>query len=660
MENKSRLSQQELFLKAISDNVNTRRKGITKGPATGDREFFTQALSDSLADIKKAADEGNFTKARTLFASYIRDFLDRDRFFTIPYETPENIFKLPGESDSDACRRIEDYKVVSVGVLGDFSRERRIGWFSNPTYNGYREWTWQLSRHNEIKMMAHEYNLTGDEKIAIAAADIMKSWIEDAISPVPGTSGYATECWRTIECGIRMGANWPYILFSFIKSPHFTDDLIVDWFKSVYEHALRLSEDRTSGNWLIMEMNGLAHIAILFPFFRESGKWLSDALATLERELDAQFYPDGFQYELTTNYHDVVINNYQRLFETAKAFSVPLPQSLHDKLLKACDLYVKLMMPDGTTPDINDGRRASVSEMLESKSRFFSDDEIRFALDGVKEPEYKSIILPYSGFAVFRSGWSKDDVWALFDAAPFGKAHQHEDKLNFLMFAKRRLILCEGGIYAYDDSPMRRYIISTASHNTALVDGMGQDRSSSYAWHDEDIRKKAGLASNIPDVSVEWAESSYSEGYFGVEDKSITHNRKIYFMRDEHVFAVIDTFSSERAHSFDVLWHIDDTRISGTTYENLSVFTAGDIREKRIIRGQTDPEIQGFIATGQAQGSYKEVDCLSITSEGTESIVISVFQPKEERVCAVKGITADRTSLLINFENGRNETLPLR
>ena len=465
MENKSRLSQHEQFLKAISDTESTRRKGITKGPATDDSEFFTRALSDNLAEIQKAAAEQDFKKARTLFAAYIRGFLDRDRFFTIPYETPENIFKLPGESDSDACRRIEDYKVVSVGMLGDFSRERRIGWFSNPTYNGYREWTWQLSRHNEIKMMAHEYNLTGDEKIASAAADIMKSWLEDAISPVPGTSGYATECWRTIECGIRMGANWPYILFSFIKSPYFTDDLIVDWFKSVYEHALRLSEDRTSGNWLIMEMNGLAHIAILFPFFRDSGKWLSDALATLERELDAQFYPDGFQYELTTNYHDVVINNYQRLFETAKAFSVPLPQSLHDKLQKACDLYVKIMMPDGTTPDINDGRRASVSDMLEAKSRFFTDDEIRFALDRGKEPEYKSIILPYSGFAVFRSGWGKDDVWALFDAAPFGKAHQHEDKLNFLMFAKRRLILCEGGIYAYDDSPMRRYIISTASHH---------------------------------------------------------------------------------------------------------------------------------------------------------------------------------------------------
>ena len=40
MENKSRLSQHEQFLKAISDTESTRRKGITKGPATDDSEFF--------------------------------------------------------------------------------------------------------------------------------------------------------------------------------------------------------------------------------------------------------------------------------------------------------------------------------------------------------------------------------------------------------------------------------------------------------------------------------------------------------------------------------------------------------------------------------------------------------------------------------------------
>ena len=34
---------------------------------------------------------------------------------------------------------------------------------------------------------------------------------------------------------------------------------------------------------------------------------MQQALESLEEELDRQIYPDGFQYELTTNYHDVGI-----------------------------------------------------------------------------------------------------------------------------------------------------------------------------------------------------------------------------------------------------------------------------------------------------------------------------------------------------------------
>ena len=95
-----------------------------------------------------------------------------------------------------------------------------------------------------------------------------------------------------------MGANWPYILFTFYKTPAFTDDILINWYKSVYEHGERLSKNHMTGNWLIMEMNGLGQIGILYPQFKKSEKWLQQALESLEEELDRQIYPDGFQYEL--------------------------------------------------------------------------------------------------------------------------------------------------------------------------------------------------------------------------------------------------------------------------------------------------------------------------------------------------------------------------
>ena len=629
---------------------------MEKGPVTSDEIFFS-ALSDELGGMKELAEKGEYKEARKRFASYIRKNLRRDEFLTIPYEAPENLFKLPGESDEEAVRRIEEYKVVSVGILGDFSKERRVGWFSNPTYNGYKEWTWQLSRHNGIKMMAHEYNRTGDERIAASALDIMGSWLEDATVPPPGTDGHDTLCWRTIECGIRMGGNWPYILFSFIKSPSFTDDLIVDWFKSVYEHAMRLTAARTGANWLIMEMNGLAHIGMLFPFFRDAGKWLDDAVSTLEKEIGRQFYADGFQYELSTNYHDVAINNYQRLFETARAFGVALPESMREKLRKACDTDVSLMMPDGCLPDLNDGNRSIVRKVLTRKSRIFLDDDIKFALEGGKEPEYRSLILPYSGFAIWRTGWGEDDVWALFDSAPFGRGHQHEDKLNLIIYACRKYLVPEGGNYAYDDSEMRRYILSTRSHNTVRVDGRDQDRRSRYEWHEEDIRKHSGIRSSIPDDEEEWAEGTYDEGYEGISDK-VVHTRKVIFLRKERLFAVIDSLHGGEEHEYEVIWHIDDEIISGTDFRDIRVTVPSEDISISVVRGQTEPEVQGYISYGQAQGSYREVNTILIRGRGTDRTIVTILQPKDSKGNPLEKASISGSTLHLDFP-GYTKKIPL-
>ncbi len=633
---------------------------MTKGPITQDKEFF-EALSDELKETKTAARRNNYKEAASAFSQYVRLFLDsnREKFFSIPYETPENIYKLPGESDSEAVKRIEEYKVVSVGIIGDFSERKRIGWFDNPTANGYKEWTWQLSRHNDIKMMAHEYNLTGDEKIASAAIDIMKSWIEDAPVPPAGTSGHDTKCWRTIECGIRMGANWPYILYSFYKSPAFTDEMMILWFKSIYEHAIRLVHDRTAANWLLMEMNGLAHIGMLYPFFKDSEAWLNDAVSSLEKECRRQFYPDGFQYELTTNYHDVAINNYQRLLETAKAFSVRLPDGIMETLRIACDINTKLMMPDGTLPDINDGTRAKAKDLLLPKTRFFRDRDIDWAVFGGEDPGYTSTVLPYSGFAVFRTGWKKDDVWALFDAAPFGRGHQHEDKLNLIIYAAGKYLVPEAGIYAYDDSEMRKYVLSTRGHNTVRVDGHDQDRRSTYQWNDEEINRKADIKTTIPSDDIEWAESTYSEGYQDIGDKTVKHTRKVIFLRHERIFIVVDTLQAQKEHKWEVLWHIDDEAVSDFEYENLRIFVPSHDVGHKIIRGVTEPEWQGFIAFGAKQGMYKEVNTLVLSAYGNNSRIITALVPKDRKGQQPQEVRTEGNSIILVFADKEERRISL-
>lgn len=58
----------------------------------------------------------------------------------------------------------------------------------------------------------------------------------------------------------------------------------------------------------------------------------------------------------------------------------------------------------------------------------------------------------------------------LFDVGPFGAGHQHEDKLGFVIYAYGAYLVIDSGIYPYDTSRWRRYVLSPYAHNVIHVD----------------------------------------------------------------------------------------------------------------------------------------------------------------------------------------------
>lgn len=627
----------------------------TTGPLFPVEEFFTSCLDlglPGMEKIREAVQERNFESAIKAFGGYVRTSLRPDVFFSIPFEIAENHYMRANESEREAAERICENKLISCGTEYDFGET--VDWFSNPTFNQYKEWTWQLSRHNEWKLLGHVYRETGDERYAENFARLFESWVRQAVSPPDETIGYATLCWRTIECGIRMGANWPYALHAFFRSPAFTDQLLVDWYRSVYEHGLRLRRRHVTGNWLIMEMNGLAQIGILYPVFKESAAWREYAFKMLEEELGRQIYPDGFQYELSTGYHDVVLNNYHRLIRVARAYGVAIPDNFIPQLERGAELDVKLMMPDGRLPDINDGGWHSSARLLREKApELFPENKIfRWVVSGGRqgqEPGYRSIALPYAGFLAMRTGWDENAVWGLFDAAPFGRAHQHEDKLNLLVFARGRVLLTEGGNYAYDDSEMRRYVLSTRSHNTVRVDGLDQNRREGYGWQEEEIHKESGMRWRIEE-GFDFGEGVYDEGYGPEKDCAISHRRSVYFLKQQKglapFFVVIDRFIGEGEHRFETLWHLGDAQATleqgRVVAPNLTLLTSCPEDGIELLMGCTAPEWQGWRSGGTVQGDYIPVP--TIRQSVTARRAATVIYPCEAGSCPIVGIKASADS----------------
>lgn len=286
--------------------------------------------------------------------------------------------------------------------------------------------------------------------------------------------------------------------------------------------------------------------------------------------LKMQLYPDGFQFELSTGYHTILDGDYSKLALRYRQFGRTPPDFFEKDIELAFELYPHITRPDRMLPKINDSGNVPIAKKMRIASRLYPhrQDFLWFATDGKKgtPPPYLSYVFPYSGAVVFRDSWSRDAVWGYVDMSPFGRGHQHEDKLNFLLFAYGKEMLCEGGNYAYDTSEMRKYVISTRAHNTIMIDGKEQNARKTWKWKPEMLHQKADIRSSLtPEVDI--AESTFALGYGRGKDYSnvVSHTRKVEFVKDHGApfFRITDTLKATDAkeHVYEQIWHLETCQL---------------------------------------------------------------------------------------------------
>ena len=634
-----------------------------QGPVLSDKEFY-DALDYSiptLADIEPLAKRGDYKAAGEKFCEFIKSYLDPDKYYQLPgkVKKPELTNEL-----LKAAKNALEHNMVSVGTYMKFDGE--VDWCANPTYNKYAEWTWQLSRHAEITNLANAYRATGEEKYAEGAVELLMSWIRQAIPPALTESGYHTLLWRTIECGIRM-FGWPNIILSILHSPAFTPEVAVAVFKSLYEHAVQIIHRHTANNWLLMEINGLTHIALVYPVFKERGEWLAFVTEKAQKEIKAQVHPDGLQFELTTGYQGVVITNFMMLAEVAKHYGSPLPKSFFAALEPLVEAYIKLMQADGKLPNINDGSHSSAAFHVKRYAYQYPDNQhFKWLLSEGKEgeaPDYLSCLLEYSGLAVMRSQWGKDGVSVLFDAGKFGKGHQHEDKLNVTICDGNKTILCEAQSYAYDTSDMRKYVLSSFGHNTVTVNGKGQARRPQYKWLPEMIDTPEDITYLFTD-KVDFLKGSYNENYGS--SRPASHERSVIFFKAPKMgrpfTAVIDRLTPVESpeNTYEAMWHFDTDEMTLTDFgakaHEITVFTFGE-EEKVIVKGQTEPRVQGYICRSTIQGDYEPIPTLLCRASGKEVTLAALFSLNVDGICPIASATFDNGVFTVTYTNGEVDTV---
>ena len=190
------------------------------------------------------------------------------------------------------------------------------------------EWAWALNRHYHLSILLDAYYKTGNPDYAKAIDLHIRDWLVSSL-PYPGKKS-GTELWRGLEVSFRVKI-WQRIFFDLMNNENLTPATRLLMLASLPEHAHYARNFHAQGNWLTMEMSGLATVATSWPEFTDSPLWLAYTKETMTKSLVEQVYPDGVQTELTYSYHQVALDNFNQFRETLLNANEPVPEFLKSR-----------------------------------------------------------------------------------------------------------------------------------------------------------------------------------------------------------------------------------------------------------------------------------------------------------------------------------------
>lgn len=583
-----------------------------------------------LADVREAYDQGNAAAARKAFADYLRKRAT-PKWKIDPDHPPQELSDDYRQQANDALHH-KIYSMANPSYPYQFGD--RIDWSFDPTslptspIAQTREWTWAANRHYTWVALAQAYTVMGDAKYGLEFSKELKAWVQDNPPADPRHQDIAGSRWRGIEAGIRMSATWPEVYYRLIHHPDaLPDDGLLTMVESMRQHAemLDVATTKGRGNHLAVAVDGLYCVGAFFPEFKNAEKWRTDAAHRQREQITAQVYPDGAQMELAPEYHMFAQDSFTGILELAQWNHYPLPEGYRENMERMYAANMWEMSPDRRCPPFNDSDAEDIIKPLEQGLSQFPrrDDWAWIVSDGKRghPPIEASHLFEYAGWPVMRSGWERDARYLLMECGPFGMGHQHEDKLSFVLHAYGSSLVSEGGIYTYDASEMRKYVLTARAHNVIHIDDLEQNRRGGPA--EFNITTKP--------IEMNWhstPEYDYAQGSFGElpnerwgpgRVRGFVHTRRVLFIKPDF-WVILDTVvppkNDSGEHKYDSTFHLVGTNVSvdartnsvrtNNSGANLSIIPLNrDGLSVRVITGQKEPFYQGWI--GQADSELIEV-----------------------------------------------------
>lgn len=519
-----------------------------------DHDFFQMFNLDysGLESVKQAVTENNYALAHNLLIEYYQN-----RTFPVWYNKPSRPNNNLNYNTSKADAILEhQFTFNSIEANPDDPPgSGNINWTYTP--NGDPEWYWALNRHFILKDLAYAYFETGQEKYAQGFSDIFLDWYLD--NPVPNSKDN-TGTWRTIEAGLRLSESMIYYFNTFILSPTVPNSVKLNLLTTLFQHGEYLYQHSGTNNWLLFECRGLYGLATYFPEFTESEKWKEAVHQRLEAEYDRQFLADGWQYELTTNYHIESVRSIYAVEEIAQMNGTSLPLSTN--LLKSYEVVANIILPGVKTLPLNDTtimlgndflyQGAKVAErtdpnkvagLLSAATGYYKGNPQ--GLDNSKSDDWAGLI----HMRDYRGHGETYGMLEVGNSGVGGHGWSSRDKLQFTLAANGRELLIDPGVYSYTNEAIAKYMYTTPAHNTVTIDGLEQIR------RNQDLSNSAQNYVFQTSDSLDFASGLYNECYDEILKVPVTHKRDVIYVKSGY-FLINDTLTGSGTHTARQYWNL--------------------------------------------------------------------------------------------------------
>lgn len=360
-------------------------------------------------------------------------------------------------------------------------------------------------------------------------------------------------------------------------------------------------------NHTVWDLHGLtALLRVALPDDTpRAAAWLDVIGSRLDFLVDLQFDEHGVHRENSPQYHSVVRNMFDVLLDAH--WYDAISTRLVPALAAARRLQPLLRLPDGRQIAIGDSDGMPPTSVN---------------LPGPKRSDVPLDLLNHSCYGFVRqvrsrdsADWSQLAIKAGFDLP----GHKHEDVLSYLWSESGCDIVIDPGKYAYDNTPMRRYMRSNRAHNLIEFDGRDSDV---HADH----RTGHCLA---PARHAPWGV--LLRAALTHQPNRVRHERAYYFAPGRWLL-LVDRFQARRAVRFRHFTHLapEFTAASsplGFQVEHSSGRTLGihhwaSVKlDLTVIRGQQEPDLQGWISR-----AYREaIPCPTLVMSGHAAEAVTVL-----------------------------------